>query len=213
MSVNHVLSALLQVIATKPDITVAATLDNGVGANVTLSNGDLTYTSTSASTACSARSTTSRSSSKVYFEVTVVEVGDCFIGFGTSAFSDASSPGVPGWYSNSYGWRQSGELFYNTSGDGVPSVGWQTGDVLAFAIDLTGQKLYLNDLTGSDGWNGGSGNPSTGTGGYSISGVSGALNAIIANYNENTGKFTFNFGGSSFTGSIPSGFVSWNAGS
>lgn len=214
MSNSNAFRNLLDTIATKQTRGggAAATLNNTVGANVTLSGGNLTYVSTSATTACSARSTTSKSTSKVYFEVTVVTVGDCFIGIGTSAFSDASSPGVPGWYTNSYGWRQNGQLFYNASGISVPSAAWASSHVLAFAVDLAGQKLYLNDLTGTDGWNNGSGNPGAGTGGYSITGVSGALNAIIADYNS-TGKFTFNFGGSAFSGSVPSGFVSWDSGS
>ena len=211
---THILSALLQAIANKPNLAVHATLNLDVGADVTLSGGNLTYTSTSAATACSARSTTSKSSSKVYFEVTVVTLGvSSFIGFGESSFSDASSPGVPGWYANSYGWRESYGIFYNASQVDSP-VGstWANGNVLAFALDLAGQKLYVNNLTQALGWNGGSGDPAGGTGGYSISGVSGALNAIVANYN-NTGKYTFNFGNSGFSGSVPSGFVAWDSGS
>ena len=210
---THILSALLQAIAARQP-PPSTTLNLDVGANVTLSNSNRTYTSSSATTACSARSTTSKSSSKVYFEVTVNTFGNSsFIGFGTSAFSDASSPGVPGWYTNSYAWREGYGIFYNAGQVDSP-VGstWATNDVLAFAIDLTAQELWVNDLTQGLGWNDGSGNPGAGTGGYSISGVSGALNVIVANYN-NTGKYTFNFGASAFSGTMPSGFGSWNAGS
>lgn len=107
--------------------------------------------------------------------------------------------------------------YYNVNGHIVNSAGasgavnnvaYAAGDVIAMAIDLDNELLWFRHNTGA--WVGTSGtpNPATATGGFSLSpAVSFGRCYPACNMSGNLAKFTANFGASSFTGAVPSGFT------
>jgi len=177
------------------------------GANITLSNGNLSAAG-SGSAYNSVRATTSRSAGKFYWEnvVTATDANDSFVGFGDSAML----------LSNRVGLTNTSGGIASTSGDGlrvsnmtivnnILSTGWAANDVMNFTIDLDAGKFWV----GKNGTWTGTGNPATGAN----PNVTFTANLILfpawSSFNtSNTGTARFNIG--AFTGTVPAGFLPWD---
>ncbi len=194
----------------------ATTWDTGFNGGLTLSNGNLTATSNVASFKTT-RSTTSKTTGKVYLEVTntLFDTNGFIMGVGTSS---ASSGNFPGTDASAYGFQCAaggdGEEYYNNSYVGSPWASCVQGDVVGVAIDVDNKLIWLKNLTIGSGWNsatGGTQDPGTGQGGLSMSSISGAFYFMWGGLdNPGHNSATVNFGATSFTGTAPSGFSVWN---
>lgn len=177
------------------------------GANITLSNGNLTATGGAASSFQSIRSQTSRSTGKYYWEWTVGQKG---INNGVAGFlnSTASLATYIGADANGIGLVTNGQVVQSASFTSYLST-IANGDVCGLAIDLDAHLLWVRDGAGN--WNGsGTANPATGSGGISLpSGLnSGSVFAGISVFNSSDFS-TANFGGSAFSQTVPAGFSAW----
>lgn len=143
------------------------------------------------------------SSGKYYFEVT----GNTWAG--SNAGSGVSLTGVN--LAPSVGSAQvvkNGTIYVNNVSSGSSLGARSSGDIIGIAVDLTAQLIWLR-VCPSGNWNGsGTANPATATGGISISSIStGAL--FASSWSNSSGDVaTANFGASSFSGAVPSGFIS-----
>src|SRR6185503_10649395 len=91
------------------------------------------------------------------------------------------------------------------------SSGPTTNDILGFAVDLTNSKIWVRNVTvSSTTWYGNNttGDPTTGTNGFSISALVGTalFLAFTSNQNGIDESVTLNAGGTSFAASAPSGY-------
>jgi hypothetical protein len=158
--------------------------------------------------------TQSRSSGKYYFEVGITAVGSSendHVGISEDNVAVfGAAPGVTS-YGYSYNvWH--GQLFYNNSqvqtGDGAT-----TGNTLGVAVDLTNQLIWFySNKSGANRWNAsGTANPATGTGGWSISSLSGAVFPSFSAYeHDSSASYVANFNGiATFVFAVPSGFATW----
>jgi hypothetical protein len=194
---------------------------NDKAANTTLSNGNLTASCNFAGSGFSnVRSTTGATGQK-YFEITVVAAsgpnwGNIF-GVADASESLTAQAGVAAG-GHSAGTQFIGgaslALWFNGSSVNVPYASLTVGDVMGVCVDTVAAKLWFNDLTRASGWtNGGTGfggNPTNGTGGYSISGIGSPIYIIDSGYGDSTTQtFTVNPGPTGFTGTIPTGFAAW----
>jgi hypothetical protein len=103
--------------------------------------------------------------------------------------------------------RQNGLIWVNNVSTGNSLGARASGDVIGIALDI-GSRLIWFRLAPSGNWNGSStANPATGTGGLNISGLLGALYPAFAGAASGD-QCSINVGGSSFVGSVPSGFTS-----
>jgi len=178
-------------------MAIATWNPSDIGANLTLSNGNLTVTRDSAGAWRSVRSTLSKSSGKWYWEITAdVTTGDMLVGVGTSSFSLTNYCGSD---ANSYGWYGSGSK-YNNGGSTAYAPTYNTnGTVIGLALDLDNGKIWWSK-------NGVfTGDPVAGTG-EAFSGLSGAFFAAVSLYTTSQ-AFTANFGASAFSYSAPAGFT------
>jgi hypothetical protein len=174
-------------------------------ANVTLSGGSLTATLTSAAYG-GVRADTS-ASGKIYFEIAVNTVPSVNIGIGW-ANATASLSTYTGQDNNSWNW-----FFYTGTGNvwinngpilGTGEAAVQT-EVLGIAFDTTAKLGWVRVKNSR--WNGSAtADPATGTGGFSVSGLNAGPYFPCFNSNVNGASITANFGASSFTYAIPSGF-------
>ena len=191
-----------------PGITggVQTTWDPANKFSINLSNGNLTATFSGGSFAnCGVRSTTSRASGRVYFEIHADSETDGTwydLGFGTSlwnlnqAVSIAADP-------NAICYRGVGDFAANNAQvvTGLPTFG--NGDVISFAVDIDNRVFWAAKngswVNGSPGINGGT--P------YSFTG------AIFAGFAAfSTGDaVTANFGASAFAFAPPATFTGWDA--
>jgi hypothetical protein len=170
-------------------------------AGVTLSDGNLSAT---ASSWVAARATTSKSTGKWYFEVTVSSGATGAIGYvgwgsASAALDNALGIDVYGW-----GWGNSAGPYKGHNGT---FTGYGTApaatNVIMVALDLDAGKIWW----GKNGtWFGSpAGDPGAGTN-AAYSGVSGTLFPMVAPFL--TGKITANFGGTPFTYTSPANFGS-----
>lgn len=123
---------------------------------ITLSNGDLTAEETSP-TYCGVRATASKSVGKWYWEIRIdlqPSASETLIGIALGASS------LSGGATQECTVRGNGQLFATASGASVSGAwpGHSAGDVLMFALDLDGGKMWV----GKNGAWIGSGNPTTG---------------------------------------------------
>lgn len=185
------------------------------GTNITLSNGDLTalVSATGWGTGTNAvLSTPAKSSGKRYFEITVNAIGGSngmgFIAMGLANQSyDMSYLAGRDAGGNSLGWQDNGYVFSNNVAAPFAADTYTTGTVLCFAVDLDAKQIWMQKAVGGS-WNGGTGNPTAGTGGYSF-GFAGPWVAIFTGPLNSATEVTANFGATSFTGTVPSGFENW----
>jgi SPRY domain len=188
------------------------TFDPATISNVTLSNGNLTTTHSNTS-AGGSRSALTKSAGKIYFEVTVIAshgAGDV-LGIATSAVSYATIvAGNPGnYYAIVY--RQNGAIYTNGNNSSKTISSLLAGDIVGVAVDLTASLIWFRKAP-SGNWNGlaiGSENPATGVGGVALAAAqSYAPVATFGSVATQAGDaFTANFGGSAFSGAVPSGFT------
>ncbi len=186
---------------------------------VTLSNGNLTATST-AGGAQGVRSTTSQSSpAKVCFEVIATAItGNWDVGLSNASFNLATtllggdSNGV-GFDPNSAGGTQG--IFFNNATLSSGASASVSGEAATICEDLganevwaTTQKMRANGTP----WNNSTtANPATGVGGIPISGLTCPC-LITFNEDDANGVATLNAGGP-FAVPLPSGFSAWGAAS
>jgi hypothetical protein len=180
------------------------------GSAITLSGGNLIATQTSnGGTNFSVRSTTSHSTGKYYFEISVLEQsGGCSIpiGFGTASANVTSSGYQLGIGDNfSVGFAGDGAVYYQMNGS-YAAVDSFNPTATGVAIDAGAQSIWIYNGTR---WNGsGTANPATNTGGIALSPtLSGALFTMMSGCIVND-ETTLNFTGP-YTYSVPSGFGNW----
>lgn len=170
-----------------------------MGGSTSLSNGNLTATSTASANSI-VRATNSRSSGKLYFEVRV-DVTGAGMGIGVVvATSSLSSP--LGSDAQSWGYFSSGALQNNAS---IAAFGasYTTGNIIGVCVDFSTGRLWFakNNV-----WQG-SGNPAAGTN-PAASGLSGAHFPAVNPFTS-TASVTARFIAAQQTYAPPSGFVAW----
>jgi SPRY domain-containing protein len=188
-----------------------ATFD-GTPTNATLSNGNLTATASSGATG-GARSTAQKTTGKYYFEITIpiiVEGCQSACGVVTSAgtYTNMANDGT----NSTEILTNSGTIFSNNTTNSN-SVGMPVdNDLIGVAIDLDNRRGWFRRNGGN--WNGNAtNNPATNTGGVPIQSAVSFAPAVAFGSSHATGdRFTANFGGTAFSGAVPSGFTSgWPA--
>jgi len=224
MSVNIMNRRIIMTpaLASNPSLS-STTFDPATIQSAVLSNGNLTATHDAIVDSWSnVFSTTSYSTGKKYSEA-VINVGDSNstqIGVANSAWVTLGSNGnigsaitsgkiSVGWFTN-----PSGNVEINAANlTGAPIQGYGVGDVVAIAVDLGASLIWYKDLTTASNWNNsGTANPATGVGGLDISSITGGpfFFAVTTGFDHLAGsKVTVNFGGTPFTGAVPSGFGFW----
>ena len=169
--------------------------------NTGLSKGNTRFETTSGSGWKSMCGTLgmAKNSGKYYMEFK--HLGGSYNGYG---IADSKSGGIvdqinqiqttyPGEAANSYGYLSQGELHYNASQTGTGWDSYTTNDIIGMAVDMDNMKLYYHK-------NGSylqSGNPSAGTGGYSINDPVGEY---FPTATVNAGIMCANFGNGDFDG-------------
>lgn len=179
--------------------------DKGVA--VSLSNGNLSAQGTSASGTIAVRATSSRSSGKYYFEVTITgTVQNAGPGIALATANVINSAGFVG---EGLAALSTGNVFIN-SGTLQGTVGtYAVNDVCCVAVDLTNQKIHFRKNGGN--WNNNAAHdPATNTGGFSISFISSNPVYPLALFAATTlSILTANFGATAFAQTPPSGFSAW----
>lgn len=188
---------------------MAETLDPvNIGSNVTLSGGNLVATYSNGGIA---RTLTSYSSGKHYFEITRTSAGSAAaVGIANSS-QDLNSGNLNGTLSANcaviYGNSQVQATGSDRGNTGGGIVG--AGTVICVAVDLDNSKIWWR--YGSGLWNNsGTDDPATNTGGTSFSGLSLPAYGIVENDGASGTVWTAAF--SSFAQTPPSGFSAWGAG-
>ena len=169
-------------------------------ANITLSNGNLTATSTSTSWK-SVRATDFKSSGKWYWEITITVAASTYniLGAGTSS---ATIDGYCGNDAYGYGYLgKDGNKFHSASSE-VYGATFTLNDVIGVALDLDNGKIWFSK---NGVWQD-SGDPAAGTN-EAYSGLSGSFYPMSSPYTS-TNAATANFGCTAFSYSMPAGFLS-----
>ena len=172
----------------------------------TLSNGNLTFTSTG--TAALARAYDGYSSGKYYFEINAIG-GTSSIAFGPGVCTKtATAANIQANATNGSALAvisgSSAEYWLNGTNEGTAVQSTTTAQA---AVDLTDGLVWFRNGN-SGGWNAnGSASPFTGVGGFSLAAFSG-VKLFPCAFASTTGQtVTFNFGQSAFTGSVPPGYT------
>jgi hypothetical protein len=187
---------------------------NDKSSNLTLSGGDLSATRNTGTGWATVRATVGKSSGKWYFEVENLAnggtTGDAMWGFMSGTDSLTVYPGNSALDANSIGWQannspdsskfQDGSLGAVT-GYGTVAVGGKS----LFAVDLGAGKLWIKNSS-AGGWAGG-GDPAAGTTPTFTFSAGAHVYPALSAYSAPQGAKA-NFGASSFSGSVPSGFNS-----
>jgi hypothetical protein len=236
---KYLLASLLLLFAISAHATSTTWDPGNVSTHVTLSGGNLVATRTTgnASNYSMAFSTTSKSSGKQYFEITVTHPSDADTGWGFGLINagmaldgsggdfyvGAQSAGGTG--SNSIGVLENDaatSYYQKNHGALTQNPGWQqvnnppTGDVIGLAVDIPNNLVWVQDCTLGGGWNvgtTGTQNPSTGQGGVSSSSVTNAavfIGVSLYYTSSAVASATLNTGGSAFTCTQPTGFTAWD---
>lgn len=175
-------------------------------ANMTLSNSNLTATASSAT--AGVRASPGHNSGKYYWEYTV---GSSW-GNNDSAGVGTAAASLTGNFANNA--LAAGILMSGTTGSIYVANAYQSasinpispGSVVGIAVDLTGQLIWMR-VAPSGNWNGSGTASPGGTGGFSLSALSGAA-LYPQMFLGTSGDSTIaNFGASSFSGAVPSGFT------
>lgn len=178
-----------------------------------LSNGNLTATGSGSSVAQVVRSTTSKSSGKVYWEVTVgTMTGGIELGFGNSSVTTSSFLGLN---TLSLGFLPGSvqQTLVNNAALNSGSTASVNGAVVSIAVDFTNKLAWISTAVmraASTPWNNsGTDNPGTNTGGAALTALAaGPYYAMFMAY-ETGGAATANFGAAPFTVALPTGFTAW----
>lgn len=189
------------------------TWDSGKkNAAITLSNGNLTGSIASNTFYATMLGNGSGvSSGKKYFELTITTINPDGqgIGFGNASTNLAAAGG--GNDLNSIGWRRGGTVAFNNSAISTIQT-FAQGDVLAMAVDFTGQLVWFRHSNSLNWNNNGSADPATGTGGIAFPSAP-PLNAgpyfPATTLEIAADSFTANFGATAYAMTAPSGFGNW----
>lgn len=149
-----------------------------------------------------ARSTTTQTTGKFYYEQKRNVRGDAnLLGFG---FANASASLIPN------GPSADMVIWFQTSGYVAGPSGWLNLGAIttaadewgAIAIDIAADKFWIRNAAGWDG------DPAAGTGGYTL-GITGPFYALFSTYAGAGGEGLTNLGGSAFAYAVPGGFSAW----
>jgi hypothetical protein len=189
--------------------------------DVTLSNGNLTATSGSGGTVDGAPSfsTTSHTSGKYYFEFVQNSLNGGYASGGVvgggffGAQPNYNGGSTTGGFNGAALWTNSG-VYYN---DVIAiSMSFPVGSIGGVAIDLTNKLAWFKNITAAGNWNANvSADPATGVGGLDVSAglTQSPFFACISVQPGGGGSginvATVNFGGTAYTGTLPSGFSNW----
>lgn len=177
---------------------------NDKHANLSLSNGNLTATNTTATGWCLGRASKPRASGKWYFETLIATAIDVNNIVGIARFLTAKNthPGLDA-ASYSYFGGSGGRKYYNGSYSAYGST-FGAGDVIGVALDLSAKKIWFSK---NGAWQSG-GDPVAGTG-EAFSGLIGAYHPVASIYATGS-ALTGRFAAASLSYSPPSGFVAWD---
>src|SRR5271166_306244 len=186
-------------------------------ASITLSNVNLTASNPADVNWSSVRSTTSHSSGKYYFEITPGATGAGTNGVMVGlADASASLSSYLGSSTHGYAWQNNisagtGLTWYNATHTDT-FYPCNVGQTCGYAVDLTAKKVWVIRWAGG-GWNAGltpPQDPNTPSGGYDISGVSGNIFfGFSGQFTANAATVTVNVGGTSYVGTVPTGYSNW----
>jgi hypothetical protein len=190
------------------------TWDVATASNITFSGGNLVTTSAGGGSDHGAHvaAASGKTSGKYYFEVTVTTYAggaDSGMGIGTPTST----------YAGIGGSATVGDLVYIVSGgvwangSNIGAIGFgniSAGKVVGIAVDMDNRKIWFR-LAPSGNWNSNAAyDPVANIGGVTI--PSGTMVPFCV-FNASGNVFTANFGASSFSGAVPSGFTAgWPAG-
>ena len=177
-------------------------------AQMTLSGGNLSAQSTG--TTAGVRHYTGHSTGKYYWEVQSIAWGGTSSCTGLSTSSAALQGGGNAGQAvvtRSFG-GFNGSIYINGTYSGSQLGGPPSNAVLGIAVDLTGGLIWFR-IAPTGNWNGSAtANPATGAGGISLGALAGSTLFPFFGALSTTEDCTANFGGSAFTGTVPSGFTS-----
>ena len=178
-----------------------------------LSNSNLTAYAGGTGGNKGVRSTASRTSGKLYFEIKVDTNNSSGAWSGVTVGTAFAPDVVTGDATHGAGviWVTGNTNSYTTSGTSLGALA-ASNDILCFAIDIGGQLIWFRKNGGN--WNGsGTANPATGIGGISLASListwgSGTFYAFTSTA-QGFEQSTANFGWAAFSFAVPSGFVAW----
>jgi hypothetical protein len=177
-------------------------------AQVTLSGGNLVATS-SAGSIVGVRAVDKQSLGKFYWECTQTSVANTSSGVGffspTFNLNLTFISGVPG----ACGVQHSGQIYNNGVFASINFGTITNGTVICLAIDCTARLIWFR-LGAAGNWNNsGTADPATGIGGISNLNLGDGIPVFPAvSFGNSPDQYTANFGGTAFTGTVPSGFTS-----
>lgn len=167
------------------------------------------------------RSNTSQTTGKLYFEFSLsalngsggglTAAAGLFIGIATAAKAlQGNTAGFLGSDTISASLQCSGGIFYNNAQLSLLST-LSVGQVVSVAIDIPNKLIWFFNPANAQWNNGGSANPATGAGSFSLSSISGAIFIAAAiGVGNNTCVGVLNAGATTFARAIPSGFAAWD---
>src|SRR5262249_50630625 len=179
------------------------------GANITLSNGNLTIANSS--TVAAVRGTTSKTTGKVYYEMVwtgsnfnLLSSSGCGVSLSTASLISANPAGV------AYLRLSNGEIMNNGTASGTILGGLSTGQTICMAFDIGARRIWFRVNNGL--WNNsGSADPASNVGGIDVSATFTAGASLYPHSSASSGvtAATADFGATAFAFTIPSGFVAW----
>lgn len=185
-----------------------------ISAGLTLSNNNQTIARAgSISGSPQARTIDAITNTKFYFETSLDIYGSPsgqFLAIGIASLGSHNFSSFIGQDLNSLGiWMGNNtDVYLNNAPTRVITGTTSQGDVFGFALDVTAQKLWVQNVTKATGFNpalGGTQNPATGQGGFSFSTLTGAPFAIDYEL-DGIGTQTLNSGQMPYTATRPAGF-------
>jgi hypothetical protein len=197
--------------ASRTAATTWATFEPAMSSNVTLSGGNLIATNTGKSPTnqgASVGAANSKTVGKYYFETTFITyTGGDNVGAGVGTTSSTYS-GLGGSATTGDTGLHSGAIWASGANTGITVGLYGDGQVAAVAVNLDTRRIWFKRLPSGNWNNSGTANPATNTGGITIpagamvpfatfGGGGGAANNVVA----------ANFGGSVFSGAVPSSFI------
>jgi len=178
-------------------------------ADITLSNGNLTATFTKSVYPAAVRATVGFSTGKLYFEW---QLGGALPSNCNAGFASASESliGVGGSANSVHANTEYNQVQFNNTTLGGWLVSSSSGDWCACAIDIDNALIWYKELGSGGNWNNsGTANPATGSGGFSVAGLTNLpWYPELDFYAQGNSISTVNFGATAFSGTIPSGFTS-----
>lgn len=173
--------------------------------NVTLSGSNLIMTGTGSG---GARMLFGYTSGKYYWESTIGTWTNNNTACGIITASGSLASAASG-FTVATAAAKDGSVWVNGTKVGSAVLGARSsGDIIGVAVDFTAQLIWYR-VAPSGNWNGsGTANPATGAGGYSFSALGAGSLYPLGIINASSDALTANFGGSSFSGAVPSGFAS-----